>query len=83
MEFRIHDSLHQLERSVGVSARVVIFRGRACDVGRELGSDRFGEFFGSGSVLGVSSRDLEAAEHRDRFRNFGDLRAESFEKEAI
>ena len=76
MEFRIHDSLHQLERSVGVSARVVILRGRACDVGRKLGSDRFGEFFGSGSVLGVSSRDLEAAEHRDRFRNFGDLGAE-------
>ena len=73
MEFWIDDALHQLERRVRVGARVVLLRSRARHVRSELGPDRLGELIRSGSVFGVSSRNLETAEHRNRFRDLGDL----------
>ena len=76
VKFRVDDALHELERRVGVGASVVVLRGRADDVGGKFGSDRFCEFLRPGSVLGMSSRDLEAAEHWDGLGDLRDLRAE-------
>ena len=76
MEFWIDDALHELERGVGVGARVVILRSRADDVGGKLGPDGLGELFRSGSVFGVSSRNLEPAEHRDGLGDLCDLGAQ-------
>ena len=73
MQFGIDGSLHQLERSVGVGAGVVVLRCRADDVRSELGSDRLGQLFRARSVFGVRARNLESSEHRNRFRNFRDF----------
>ena len=76
MKFRIDRSLHQLEGCVGVGAGVVVLRSRAGDVRSELGSDRLGQLLRAGSVFGVGSRNLESAEHGNRFRDLRDFGAE-------